>query len=104
MRKYRPDFIVLVDDGHSPLPAGTPDLLHLVVEIKGYRGEDAKEKKSAMETYWVPAVNRLGTSGRWSFAEFTNVYAMQSDFEAKVRTEFDRIIDHAAGLSVKAKA
>ncbi len=31
--------------------------LHLVVEIKGYRGEDAKEKKSTMETYWVPAVN-----------------------------------------------
>jgi type III restriction enzyme len=98
-RRYRPDFIVNVEDGHGP-----DDPLHLVVEIKGYRGEDAKEKKSAMETYWVPAVNRLGTSGRWSFAEFTNVYAMQSDFEAKVRTEFDRIIDHAAGLSVKAKA
>ncbi len=31
-RKYRLDFIVLVDDGH-----GDKDLLHLVVEIKGYR-------------------------------------------------------------------
>ena len=40
-RKYLPDFIVLVDDGH-----GDEDLLHLVVEIKGYRREDAKEKKS----------------------------------------------------------
>ena len=40
-RKYRPDFIVLVDDGH-----GDDDLLHLVVEIKGYRREDAKEKKA----------------------------------------------------------
>jgi hypothetical protein len=30
MRKYLPDFIVLVDDGHGP-----DDLLHLVVEIKG---------------------------------------------------------------------
>jgi type III restriction enzyme len=37
-RIYRPDFIVLVDDGHE-------DPLHLVVEIKGYRGEDAKDKK-----------------------------------------------------------
>lgn len=36
-RKYLPDFIVLVEDGQ-------PDLLHLIVEIKGYRGEDAKEK------------------------------------------------------------
>ena len=44
-----PDFIVLVDDGH-----GDDDLLHLIVEIKGYRREDAKEKKSTMETYWVP--------------------------------------------------
>ena len=35
--------------------------LHLVVEIKGYRREDAKEKKSTMETYWVPGVNHLGT-------------------------------------------
>ena len=39
-RIYRPDFVVLVDDGH-----GEDDLLHLVVEIKGYRREDAKEKK-----------------------------------------------------------
>ena len=37
------------------------DLLHLVVEIKGYRREDAKEKKSTMDTYWVPGVNHLGT-------------------------------------------
>jgi hypothetical protein len=45
-RTYLPDFIVLVDDGH-----GDDDLLHLVVEIKGYRREDAKEKKSTMDTY-----------------------------------------------------
>ena len=51
IRKYLPDFIVLVDDGHGP-----DDLLHLIVEIKGYRREDAKEKKSTMETYWVPGV------------------------------------------------
>ncbi|OOO01863.1 MAG: hypothetical protein USCGTAYLOR_01941 [Chromatiales bacterium USCg_Taylor] len=38
-RKYLPDFIVLVDDGH-----GENDPLHLIVEIKGYQREDAKEK------------------------------------------------------------
>ena len=43
-RRYRPDFIVLVDDGR-----GENDLLHLVVEIKGYRREDAKEKKTTMD-------------------------------------------------------
>jgi type III restriction enzyme len=45
-RKYLPDFIVLVDDGHGP-----SDFLHLIVEIKGYRREDAKEKASTMKTY-----------------------------------------------------
>jgi len=87
-RIYRPDFIVLVDDGHE-------DPLHLVVEIKGYRREDAKEKKSTMETYWVPGVNNLGTYGRWAFAEFTDVYAIQSGFEALVEAEVNKIIEGA---------
>src|SRR5260221_7965898 len=51
-RKYVPDFIVLVDDGH-----GDVDLLHLVVEIKCYRREDSKEKKTTMDTDWGPGVN-----------------------------------------------
>jgi len=85
-RIYRPDFIVLVDDGHD-------DPLHLIVEIKGYRREDAKEKKATMETYWVPGVNNLGRFGRWAFAEFTEVYQIESDFEAKVETEFNKMIE-----------
>ena len=91
-RKYLPDFIVLVDDGHGP-----DDLLHLVVEIKGYRREDAKEKKSTMDTYWVPGVNHLGSYGRWAFAEFTEVYQIESDFKAKVESEFDKMIAQVAG-------
>ena len=87
-RKYLPDFIVLVDDGHGP-----DDLLHLVVEIKGYRREDAREKKSTMETYWVPGVNNLKTYGRWAFAEFTEVYQIESDFAAKVKIEFGKMIN-----------
>ena len=80
-RKYRPDFIVLVDDGR-----GDEDPLHLIVEIKGYRREDAKEKKSTMDTYWVPGVNNSGKYGRWAFAEFTEVYQIESDFKAKVES------------------
>jgi type III restriction enzyme len=96
MRKYLPDFIVLVDDGHGP-----DDLLHLVVEIKGYRREDAKEKKSTMDTYWVPGVNHLGTFGRWAFAEFTEVYQIEADFNAKVKGEFDKMLETAAQPSTK---
>jgi type III restriction enzyme len=84
VRTYLPDFIVLVDDGH-----GEDDLLHLVVEIKGYRREDAKEKKSTMETYWVPGVNHLGSYGRWAFAEFTEAFGMQADFAKVVEEAFD---------------
>jgi type III restriction enzyme len=88
MRTYLPDFVVLVDDGH-----GEDDLLHLVVEVKGYRREDAKEKKATMEIYWVPGVNNLKQYGRWAFAEFTEVYQMQHEFEAKVEAEFNKMID-----------
>jgi type III restriction enzyme len=90
-RKYLPDFIVLVDDGH-----GDDDLLHLVVEIKGYRREDAKEKKSTMETYWVPGVNRLGTYGRWGFAEITAVYRIEADFAATIDAHFHQMIEQIA--------
>jgi type III restriction enzyme len=89
-RKYLPDFVVLVDDGQ-----GLDDLLHLVVEIKGYRREDAKEKKSTMDTYWVPGINHLGSYGRWAFAEFTEVYQIDADFRAKVESEFNKMIDAA---------
>jgi type III restriction enzyme len=94
-RKYLPDFIVLVDDGH-----GENDLLHLIVEIKGYRREDAKEKKSTMETFWVPGVNNLGTYGRWAFAEFTEVYRIEADFKDKVEQQFAAMLDAVAAITV----
>jgi type III restriction enzyme len=86
-RRYLPDFIVVVDDGNGP-----DDLLHLIVEIKGYRREDAKEKAATMKAYWVPGVNHLGTHGRWAFAEFRDVYEIESDFAAKVNSQFDKMI------------
>jgi type III restriction enzyme len=100
-RMYRPDFIVLVDDGHPPHPDGSRDLLHLVVEIKGYRREDAKVKKSTMDTYWVPGVNNLQQFGRWAFAEFCDVYEIESEFKAKVESYFDRMIQEAMQSSVQ---
>ena len=88
LRRYLPDFIVLLDDGH-----GDHDLLHLVIEVKGYRGEDAKDKKTTIETLWVPGVNRLGAYGRWAFAEFRDVYTMQEGFELRssLHNEFEHV-------------
>ena len=88
--RYRPDFIVLVDDGK-----GAEDPLHLVVEIKGRRGEDAKIKASTMRDYWIPAVNNDGSFGRWAVAEFTDVYAIEDDFSAHISAEVRQLLGHA---------
>ena len=98
MRKYLPDFIVLVDDQPTPRLRqagghGDDNLLHLIIEIKGYRREDAKEKKATMDTYWVPGVNHTAQYGRWAFAEFTEVYQIEADFEAKVEAEFNKMVE-----------
>lgn len=90
-RKYRPDFIVRVDDGH-----GDDDLLSLVVEIKGYRGEDAKDKASTMETYWIPGVNNLGDHGRWAFAELKDYYAIESEFSKMIDSVTAEPVDRGA--------
>lgn len=87
-RRYLPDFILLVDDGH-----GEDDPLHLVVEIKGYRGEDAKDKASTMRTYWVPGVNNLGSYGRWAFAEFTDVWGMETELAARIEEQLEEAVE-----------
>src|SRR6185312_9868288 len=78
-RKYIPDFVVRVDDGQ-------PEPLNLIVEIKGFRGEDAKEKANTMRAYWVPGVNNLGKFGRWAFAEFTSVFEIEAEFDKLIRS------------------
>ena len=81
-RRYLPDFIVVVgEDGAEPL--------NLIVEIKGYRKEDAKVKKETMDTYWIPGVNNLGSHGGWAFAEFTDVYEIETAFDTMVRGAFE---------------
>lgn len=93
-RTYLPDFIVQVDDGRD-------DPLNLIVEIKGYRGEDAKEKKSTMETYWLPGVNNLGVYGRWAFIELREVYQIEADFEARVEVAVRSMIDSMTAQPMK---
>ena len=48
-----------------------------------------------METYWLPDVNNLVQYGRWDFAEFTEVYEIEADFEAKAEQKFNEMIDAA---------
>src|SRR6185503_14637383 len=92
VRRYRPDFIVLVDDGHGP-----DDLLRLVVETKGYRGEDAKDKKLTMDRYWIPGVNNLKSFGRWAFLELTDFYTIDADTAGFVARAFEKMIGQVIG-------
>lgn len=62
-----------------------------MVEIKGYRGEDAKEKANTMRAYWVPGVNNLGSYGRWAFAEFTDVFEIDAKFNELIESLTARV-------------
>ncbi len=84
-RRYVPDFILRVDVAANP-SSDPAELINLVVEVKGYRGEDAKEKAQTMKNYWVPGVNNLGTFGRWEFAEFTEVWGMEEKFNELIES------------------
>nr|WP_222936038.1 DEAD/DEAH box helicase family protein [Neolewinella lacunae] len=96
-KSYIPDFIVLIDDGHGP-----EDPLQLIVEVKGYRREDVKDKSNTMQTYWVPGVNKLKAYGRWAFVEFREVYLMEADFEEKITAEMERILEEQVGAAAGA--
>lgn len=74
IKKYRFDFIVLIDDGCE-------ELLNFIVEIKGFCREDVKEKKLIMDIYWIFGVNNLKSCGRWVFVEFRDVFEMEYDFK-----------------------
>jgi type III restriction enzyme len=89
-KRYRPDFIVVVDDGR-------PDPLHLVVEIKGFHREEVKDNRNAMLGSWIPGANRLGTHGRWAFAEFRDVWEIESGLAAAIAAAFGDLVAAAAG-------
>lgn len=72
--EYYPDFIVRLDSG-----------VNLVLEVKGFAGEDVLQKREAMETQWIPGVNRLGSFGRWAFAQFDDANEMEKKFGEFIR-------------------
>ncbi|MET4162815.1 type III restriction enzyme [Marinobacterium sp. MBR-111] len=99
-RTYVPDFILKIDDGKTLQKQDStgelievPDYLNLIVEVKGYRGEDAKQKKLTMDSYWIPGINQLNKYGRWAFVELTDLFAMQDDFEQKLSEALSSAID-----------
>ncbi len=76
-RRYRPDFLVRLDDGGN-------EPLNLVLEVKGLRDESDKAKAQTTRDLWVPGINALGGFGRWAFAEFRDWSMMEEDFASLV--------------------
>ncbi len=72
-----------------------------MVEIKGFRGEDAIVKAETMATQWVPGVNALGSYGRWAFAEFRSARELEADFAALIEGQVEDASDIAAAHSRK---
>ncbi len=72
---------------------GQEEPLNLIVEIKGYQSEAAKEKNLTMDTYWIPGINNLHRYGRWAFtefAEFADVFDMQQDVEKRSKQNLSK--------------
>ena len=84
---YYPDLIVKLDDGR-----GTADLLNLVLEVSGQKKKEKDAKVQTAKTMWVPAVNNLGTFGRWAFLEIdgSNLH--------KTKQEIRKLLDGTHGL------
>jgi type III restriction enzyme len=81
-RRYRPDYIVKLDDGGGPA-----NPLNLVVEIKGLKDNRDGAKADFATALWVPAVNKAGRYGRWAFVEIgQDIY----EAEAAVRRFVER--------------
>ena len=87
MRKYLPDFIVLVDDGHGPETSCI-----LSSRSKATAARTPRRRSPRWKPTGCPASTTSSTYGRWAFAEFTEVYEIEADFNAKVESEFDKMI------------
>jgi type III restriction enzyme len=81
-RRYVPDFIVRVDDGH-----GEDDLLNLIVEVSGAARRDKAAKVATARTLWVPGVNNAGEYGRWEFVEITDPWDAENTIRALLQAD-----------------
>ena len=43
-----------------------------------------RKRNPPWDTYWIPGVNNLRQYGRWAFAEFTDVYQIDEEFNALI--------------------
>lgn len=79
-RRYTPDFIACIDDGHGP-----DDLLNLIIEVSGENRADKRAKVDTARNQWLPAVNNHGGFGRWRFIEITDPWQAESMIRSQIQ-------------------
>ena len=74
-KQYYPDFIAQVGD------------LNVIIEVTGEARKDKIAKVTTARTLWVPAVNNLGTFGRWAFLEIdgSNLHKTKQEIRKLLR-------------------
>ena len=65
---------------------------HWELDPSGQPTQRIIEKPRRAE-FITPIVNNLGSYGRWGFAEFTEAYQIEADFEARIEAEFNKLIE-----------
>jgi type III restriction enzyme len=58
-----------------------------------------KDKRNAMHASWIPGGNRLGTHGRWAFAEFADVWEIESGLATAIGEAVAKLLAAAGGGS-----
>ncbi len=71
-RRYVPDFIVRINDGH-----GRENPLSLILEVTGQEDREKEAKVATAQTQWIPAVNNSQIWGRWQFLEITDPWTAE---------------------------
>lgn len=86
-KRYIPDFIACLDDGHGP-----DDLLNLIVEVTGQSKKDKEAKTATARNLWIPAVNNDGSFGRWDFLEISDPWDAKSTIRRHLEEADDLIL------------
>lgn len=78
---YLPDFIARVKTKNG-------GKVNLIIEISGWSNDNTGHKdvkRHYTENYWLPAVNKLGTFGKWDFLEITDIDHMPQLLNEKIK-------------------
>ena len=75
---YIPDFIARIDIGGG-------ETLNLIIEVTGQHDAGKEAKADTMRSLWIPAVNTLGTFGRWEYIEILDPWDAQNSIRRALK-------------------